>query len=177
MTPLKSAQTVSPACRRDRPHSVTQIKPTNARRRAQRGTMAVEFAMVFPVFFLVFYAIVTYSMIFVAQQSLTLAASEGARAALRYQPGASTAAGALALRASAACATATGLVNWLAGSAPCTATYAGCSFDATMQCVKVALNYNYASRPLVPPLPLIGLPVPASLTASAMVQLNPENLF
>jgi Flp pilus assembly protein TadG len=181
MTPFKSARPVSPACRRDHPHSVagsvTHIKPPNARRRAQRGTMAVEFAMVFPVFFLVFYAIATYSMIFVAQQSLTLAASEGARAALRYQPGASSAAGALALRASAACATATGLVNWLAGSAPCTATYAGCSFDATMQCVNVALNYNYASRPLVPPLPLIGLPVPASLTASAMVQLNPENLF
>ncbi|KLU20452.1 pilus assembly protein TadE, partial [Caballeronia mineralivorans PML1(12)] len=49
--------------------------------------MAVEFAIVFPLFFLVFYAIVTYSMIFVAQQSLTLAASEGARAALRYQTG------------------------------------------------------------------------------------------
>ncbi|MGX7003649.1 TadE/TadG family type IV pilus assembly protein [Caballeronia sp. KNU42] len=181
MTPFKSARSAPAAYRRDRPHSVadavTPIKPLNARRRAQRGTMAVEFAMVFPVFFLVFYAIVTYSMIFVAQQSLTLAASEGARAALRYQPGATSASAALALRASAACATATGLVNWLAGSAPCTATYAGCSFDATMQCVNVALNYNYAKRPLVPALPLIGLPVPASLTASAMVQLNPENLF
>ncbi|MFT4506546.1 TadE/TadG family type IV pilus assembly protein [Caballeronia sp. 15711] len=139
--------------------------------------MAVEFAIVFPLFFLVFYAIVTYSMVFVAQQSLTLAASEGARAALRYQPGATNATAALALRASAACATAKGLVNWLASSAPCTATYAGCSFDTSMQCVEVALNYDYASRPLVPSLPLIGLPVPKNLTASAMVQLNPENLF
>jgi len=178
MTPLNSARPVShDACQHDHAHSLAHTEALNARRRTQRGTMAVEFAIVFPLFFLVFYAIVTYSMIFVAQQSLTMAASEGARAALRYQPGASSAAGALALRASAACATATGLVNWLAGSAPCTATYAGCSFDATMQCVNVALNYNYASRPLVPPLPLIGLPVPASLTASAMVQLNPENLF
>jgi Flp pilus assembly protein TadG len=178
MKALTSARPVSPdASCRDHAPSFGHARPLNARRRTQLGTMAVEFAMVFPVFFLVFYAIVTYSMVFVAQQSLTLAASEGARAALRYQPGATSAASALALRASAACATATGLVNWLAGSAPCTATYAGCSFDATMQCVSVALNYNYASRPLVPPLPLIGLPVPARLTASAMVQLNPENLF
>ena len=115
MTPLKSLRPVSPAPGRDHAHSYAHTKPLNARRRAQRGTMAVEFAMVFPVFFLVFYAIVTYSMVFVAQQSLTLAASEGARAALHYQPGATSAASALALRASAACATATGLVNWLAG--------------------------------------------------------------
>jgi Flp pilus assembly protein TadG len=161
----------------DHARALARHTSLNARRRAQRGSMAVEFAIVFPLFFLVFYAIVTYSMIFVAQQSLTLAASEGARAALRYQTGATSTASSLALRATAACTTATGLVNWLAGSAPCTATYAACSFDATMQCVNVALIYNYASRPLVPSLPLIGLPLPASLTASAMVQLNPENLF
>ncbi len=143
----------------------------------QRGSTAVEFAIVFPVFFLIFYAIVTYSLIFVAQQSLTLAASEGARAALKFQPNANSAASALALRASAACSTATGLLNWLAATTPCTATYAPCTFDASMQCVNVALNYNYASRPLVPVLPLIGLPTPATLNASAMVQLNPENLF
>ncbi|SAL37886.1 pilus assembly protein TadE [Caballeronia udeis] len=46
-----------------------------------------------------------------------------------------------------------------------------------MQCVNVTLKYNYAGQPLVPSLPLIGLPVPTSLIASAMVQLNPENLF
>ena len=91
MTPFKSARPVPAACRRDRTHLPSRHPYQAAQRPApgERGTMAVEFAMVFPVFFLVFYAIVTYSMIFVAQQSLTLAASEGARAALRYQPGAS----------------------------------------------------------------------------------------
>lgn len=177
MTPLNSTRPVS----QDAQQHVRIRAPVHGRsragRRVQRGSMAVEFAIVFPLFFLVFYAIVTYSMIFVAQQSLTLAASEGARAALRYEAGATSTASALALRASAACTTATGLVNWLAGVAPCTATYAACSFDATMQCVNVTLKYNYASQPLVPSLPLIGLPVPTSLIASAMVQLNPENLF
>lgn len=178
MIPLELARPDAPDTHHRRPAAGGLARKSScARSRSQRGSMSVEFAIIFPLFFLVFYAIVTYSMIFVAQQSLTLAASEGARAALRYQPNATNAASALALRASAACATATGLVNWLAGKAPCTATYAKCTFDSTMQCVNVALNYNYASRPLVPSLPLIGLPLPATLTASAMVQLNPENLF
>ena len=148
-----------------------------SRQRRQRGSTAVEFALIFPLFFLIFYAIVTYSIIFAAKQSLALAASEGARAALKFQPNANSAASALTLRASAACTAATGLVNWLATTTPCTATYAPCTFDASMQCVQVSLKYNYASNPLVPVLPLIGLPTPAALTANAMVQLNPENLF
>jgi Flp pilus assembly protein TadG len=152
-------------------------KWSRARRRAQRGSMALEFAIVFPLFFLIFYAIVTYSVVLVAKQSLTLAAAEGARAALRYQPGATSSDTALALRATAACAAATPLVSWLAITKPCTTTIANCSYDATMKCVSVALNYNYASKPVVPALPLIGLPVPATLSASATVQLNPENLF
>ena len=50
----------------------------------ENGAAAIEFALVFPLFFLIFYAILTYGMIFVAQQSITLAAAEGARAALRF---------------------------------------------------------------------------------------------
>ncbi|SAL37881.1 TadE family protein [Caballeronia udeis] len=83
MTLLNSARPVS----QDAQQRVRIRAPVHGRsragRRVQRGSMAVEFAIVFPLFFLVFYAIVTYSMIFVAQQSLTLAASEGARAPLR----------------------------------------------------------------------------------------------
>lgn len=49
-----------------------------------KGAVAIEFAIVFPVFFMIFYAIVTYGIIFATQQTLTLAAAEGARAAVRY---------------------------------------------------------------------------------------------
>src|ERR1700744_2575537 len=72
------------------------------RLRRQRGSTAVEFAMIFPLFFVVMYGIITYSMIFVAQQSLTLAAEEGARAALTYQKG-DTPADALTARVNAVC--------------------------------------------------------------------------
>ena len=51
----------------------------------QRGATAIEFALVFPVFFLVFYGMLTYGLIFMMRLNLQHAAEEGARAALRYQ--------------------------------------------------------------------------------------------
>ena len=59
-----------------------QCQPRSWRR--QHGATAVEFALVFPLFFLIMYAIVTYGLIFAVQQGLTLAATEGARTALNY---------------------------------------------------------------------------------------------
>ena len=53
----------------------------------QQGAAAIEFAIIFPIFFLIFYAIITYGLIFAVQQTVTLAAAEGARAAVRYQAG------------------------------------------------------------------------------------------
>lgn len=82
--------------------------------RRQRGATAIEFAILFPMFFLILYGIITYGMIFAAQQSLTLAATEGARAALNYQV-AQTQSAALGLRAAAACTAANNLTGWLVG--------------------------------------------------------------
>lgn len=49
------------------------------------GVAAIEFALIFPVLFLMLYGLITYSMIFAVQHSLNLAAAEGARASIRYQ--------------------------------------------------------------------------------------------
>ncbi|WP_087732804.1 TadE/TadG family type IV pilus assembly protein [Paraburkholderia piptadeniae] len=138
----------------------------------QRGSSAVEFALVFPFFFMIFYAIVTFSLIFVAQQSLTLAAEEGARAALNYQQ-AQDVKTALDDRTAAACQAASSLTNWLAARANCDASWAACTFDATMRCVTVTLTYDYGSHPLVPPIPLLDAALPSRLTSTSMVQLNP----
>ena len=51
------------------------------RKYKKKGAAAIEFAIIFPIFFIIFYAVVTYGLIFAAQQTLTLAAAEGARAA------------------------------------------------------------------------------------------------
>ena len=152
------------------------LRQKTVSRRAQRGATAVEFAMVFPMFFAIFYAIVTFSLIFVAQQSLTLATEEGARAALNYQAASSVAA-AVTLRAQAACNTATNMVAPMISNAKCTTVPTACAFDSTMQCIAVTLNYNYASSPLVPNLPVLGAVLPNSLSSTATVQLNPVNIL
>ncbi|MCW3479239.1 pilus assembly protein [Neisseriaceae bacterium JH1-16] len=148
-------------------------------RHAQRGTSAIEFALIFPVLFAIFYGIVSYGLILAAQQSLTLAAEEGARAALRYQPAVSQGA-ALTARAAAACQTAQSIINWLPNgyvAGGCTSVVSPCAFDATLQCIQVALNYNYAKNPLVPPLPFFGVILPANLLGVATVQLNPATIL
>jgi Flp pilus assembly protein TadG len=145
-------------------------------RRAQRGASAVEFALVFPLFFTIFYAIITFSLIFVAEQNLTLATAEGARAALNYQQ-ASTVPAAVALRANAACNTATNMASQLIQGAQCATAPTPCAYDATMTCIAVTLTYNYAAHPLVPNLPLLSFAIPTNLTSTATVQLNPENIL
>lgn len=56
----------------------------------QKGAYAVEFAFVFVIFFLVLYGMITYGLIFAAQQSMNFAAESGARAGLQWQAGNST---------------------------------------------------------------------------------------
>jgi Flp pilus assembly protein TadG len=157
-------------------------------RTAQRGNAAIEFALVFPLFFLVLYAIVTYSMLFLVQQSLTAAAGEGARAALVYSNDADALA-ALNARAAQACERALAFVSWLPATASqssgspmsCTSAISvapsGCADNTSMDCIQITLSYAYAANPLVPSLPLLDLAIPAALTGQATVQIDPENLL
>jgi Flp pilus assembly protein TadG len=140
------------------------------------GSAAVEFALVFPLLFTVLYGIVTYSVLLVAEQSLTLAAEEGARAALNYQ-NAATAADALAARSSNACSVASQSTGWLGAHAQCATQAQSCSYNSAMDCVQVTLTYDYASHPIVPTLPLLSLALPQTLSSVATVQLDPENLL
>jgi Flp pilus assembly protein TadG len=152
------------------------LKHIHTRRaRAQRGSTAIEFALLFPLFFTVLYAIVTFSLIFVAQQNLTLAAEEGARAALNWQSNTSLQ-NALVNRGNAACAAAQLMISTLVQSAQCTPSSAPCGPGNAMQCVNVLLTYNYQANPLVPTLPLMSFTLPNALSSSATVQLNPENI-
>ncbi len=141
----------------------------------QRGATAVEFALVFPLFFMILYAIITFSLILVAQQNLTMAAEEGARAALNWQSNTSLQT-ALTNRGNAACAAAKLVAAKLVQSAQCTPSSSTCGPGGAMQCVNVLLTYNYQANPIVPILPLLGIVVPKSLSSTATVQLNPENI-
>lgn len=135
----------------------------------QRGVAAVEFALVFPVVFLLVYGLITWALILLAQQTLTLAVGEGARAALRYSTSPVT----------AACSAVNNATTWL-GTTACatsTPTATACPYLSTQSCLQVTASYDYSSKPLVPTLPFLNLVLPAKLTASTIVQLEPDAII
>ncbi len=58
----------------------------------RRGSAAIEFALIFPLFFAILYATVSYALVMLLQMGISNAASDGARAAiqlidpLQYKP-------------------------------------------------------------------------------------------
>lgn len=132
----------------------------------QRGVAAIEFALVFVLFFMVMYGIISYGVVFAIQHSLTHAANEGARAAVKDV-------GSVADRMTLASTTAANAVAWLGTRAPVPEVTLPPCPNAGFTCVKVAMTYNYAANPIVPPIAGLGLVLPATLTAQATVQVVP----
>ncbi|AMD49851.1 pilus biosynthesis protein [Bordetella holmesii F627] len=132
------------------------------------------------VFFLVVYGILTWGLIFVAQQSVNYAAEEGARTALKWQG-----ADAMALRAQQARTEAVRQLSWVQAMGRADATIAVCGAAGLVQgegaCSGVALDadqlevlvrYPYTSGPLVPVLPGVLPWLPTQLAARASVRLG-----
>jgi Flp pilus assembly protein TadG len=130
--------------------------------RKQRGVVAIEFALVF-LFGMLPLLLITLAgvLVFAAKQSLTLAASNGARAALHY----STSAGS---NLTDACSTALQSMSWLFAlsnngtSTPATCTGGSisntiasievthdCTAASGATCVKVTTSYDYDNSPLI----------------------------
>jgi len=161
--PLASCA-VAPLAQRGRP-----LRRARRGRGKQSGVAAVEFALVFPVVFLLVYGLITWALILLAQQTLTLAVGEGARAALRYSTSPVT----------AACSAVNSATTWL-GTTACatsTPTATACPYLSTQSCLTVTASYDYSSKPLVPTLPFLNLVLPAKLTASTIVQLEPDAII
>jgi Flp pilus assembly protein TadG len=152
--------------------------------RQQRGVMAIEFALVF-MFGVLPLLLITLSgvMIFAAQETLTLAAAEGARAALHY--------GTTAQRETNACSAAQESMTWLlnfSGQTPdCAAppapsssftaiavsAPAACPSTPAMSCMTVVASYNYNAYPFLPGTKtLYGWALGSVMSSSATVQLD-----
>ena len=157
-------------------------------KKRQKGASAIEFAVLFPLFFIIFYALVTYGLIFAAQQTLTLAAAEGARAAVRYQSGKDQDARKNA-RIAAACDMSNQALFWLRGAGQATVSGACatgitkteittdaslCSAITGVTCIKVLVTYDYEKAPLIPKLlgPVMSLPTPKLLRGQAVAQVS-----
>lgn len=134
----------------------------------------------FVVFFVILYALLTYGLMFAAQQSLNLAAQDGARRMLRVQANDS-----VVQRWANASSLAQQQTRWISsmGGTPVafslcmkTPVVGDCQNEALLDNqVEVRTSYAYGANPLVPNLPLISalvLPRDAHLSARAVVQLS-----
>lgn len=159
-----------------------QCLGSRLKRGHQTGAAAIEFALLFTLFFVVFYALVSYAIVMLLQQGLEHAAEEGARAAIAVDPLAYTSTSAYlsnGIQPQVKSTVATAL-DWLPSKAKTkvlginngnvTATMSG-------DVLTVTLTYaSYASDPLLPVLtfPVIGqVPqVPTDLTGKAVITLG-----
>ena len=159
-----------------------------ARRKAQAGATAVEFAFVFPALFLLIYGVVVYAYTFVLQESISFVAQEAAEAAVAVDPLADNS---TALRDTRIRTMAAAILNWLPPAQKervtgtsgervqiqyCAKGSGGlCPLDA--DAVIVRLNFAMtAPNNLFPviDMPFIGQvpPLPAQLTAQAVARLE-----
>lgn len=137
-------------------------------------------------FFLVLYGLLTFALAFLAQNSVTLAAQDGARKVLQWQAGTTS----LTARANAGRDTALDVSQWIASMSASQVKVAVCGSGGTLSSsaggtcsgqplaadqIEVTVSYAYGANPLIPSLPLLkAVLVPASsvLTARATVHLG-----
>ena len=157
-----------------RPRPRTRIAPQR-----QAGVVTLEYAFLLMIAILPL-LIITFSgtLIFAAKQSLTLAAAEGSRAALRY--------GSVSERQQQACQAATRSMQWLLnfsgqgascsngsnGLVQVSAVYP-CESGAAVSCMRVTTRYPYDNHPFIPGTgSLYGWTIGEPLQSQAVVQLG-----
>lgn len=127
--------------------------------RRQGGSVAIEFAILFPLFLLILYAIVSYSIVFVAQQGLHSLSADAVREAVRVERSGGE------LDATAIQSVVTGYVG---GQAHWPASLASlCSDGITVDgasnrvdvCVEIGVGVGEALA--LPTLDLLGIKIPA----------------
>lgn len=137
----------------------------------QGGAAVIEFALVFVLFFMVMYGAIAYGVVFAVRHSITQAVSEGARAALQDVGDIATDDG-LAARVELARVTAANAIGWLGDLAPPPVVNFDCAATTpSLTCLKVSITYDYAAHPIIPEILGLGIVLPDTLAAQAIVQL------
>ena len=119
----------------------------------------MELAFAFLLFVFVLYGLITFGLILAQKQSITNAASDGARAAVG--------------QADPITAATDRVREALGPPGSYTDNYslATCS-GGSGDCITVEITYDYAGHPLVPEAPGLGLATPESFGARAVVQVS-----
>ncbi|MFZ0249398.1 MAG: TadE/TadG family type IV pilus assembly protein [Acidimicrobiales bacterium] len=155
----------------------TRMPQECTRHRDERGAEMVEFAFVVVLLIMLLYGIVSYGLILSAQSTVTQAAEDGARAGIV----------ATSNPAGAAEAAAGDDVSWMgkgqcwepdeglgtSGAAiSCKAWPENCPSNPNNQCLKVTVQYSYASDPLFPILPGLNIVTPSTLSSTDVLQMS-----
>lgn len=152
----------------------------------ERGAVLVEFALVFGVLALFLSGIITFGLILASKQTITQAASEGARAAVTEpyteddlaDPDDSG-------PVRAALAQAERSLGWIDRTCAvdddamdCEATLFKCQIDPSdpaspeRDCLSITVRFDYASDPIIPVMPFLGGALPDTISATAVVALE-----
>jgi Flp pilus assembly protein TadG len=149
---------------------VDNTRRTPPRRRDERGTAVVEFAIASVVLFMLLFGIISYGYVLSFKQDLTQAAAEGARAA------AVASSGQAATAAASAVAPALNALNKTCSSNGMSCTYSTLSTDtgcaAGTSCIRVQISYDYKDYPLMPKFPGLGLLLPDTIKSTSIAQTN-----
>ncbi len=135
--------------------------------RQDRGAAAVEFALVVPFLLLLVFGMVSFGMMLSFRQTLSQAATEGARAAaVESDPGAREA------EALAAVNDAMAAVNRQCGAGGLVCDVGAAVACGSGQCITVTLSYAYQDNPMVVSAPLADQLLPEQLEYSATVRVS-----
>jgi Flp pilus assembly protein TadG len=167
------------------------LKPTASRRPKQRGAAGIEFALLFTIFFAVFYATLSYAIVMLLYQGLTNAAAEGARAAIKVNSTSFTAANYQAAVSTVAKTAVENAIDWMPQVAKDAIKATGISSSyattnvtvgsTTVAALSVTVTVKYPNFKNNAILPLIAFPfnlgtipsVPDDLVGSATMQITP----
>jgi Flp pilus assembly protein TadG len=136
----------------------------------ERGAELLEFALVIVLLITLLYGIITYGVILAAQATVTQAAADAARAGI-------VAASSAVSTAEAQAGTDVGWMNkgtcgTSSTTITCVASQIACPSNTQNTCLKVTVTYNYASAPLFPELPGLGLITPSTISSTNVLQLS-----
>jgi Flp pilus assembly protein TadG len=132
-----------------------------------RGAAAVEFGLLILPLSLIVFGIISFGFMLTFRQTLSQAATEGARAAaVELEDGNRQSEGLAAVN------DAMDAVDKTCGSGGLTCTVSAPYACGSTQCVKVTLTYSYRANPMVPSPPLVGNLMPQNMTYTATVRVS-----
>lgn len=135
------------------------------RLRRQDGAVIVEFAAIFIVFAMLLWGLISYGVIFAAQQSLTHGAAEAARATVGMSDPVAAEQRAEDMLDQE--------LDWLSHGidpARTDASVEPCDNDPAVDCMTVRVTYDWGGHPIVPSI--LNVATPDTLTGRAVVQFR-----